>query len=277
VDNWINWTAAPWALAGAGWLAAAGLLLLLVRASRNYVRSRRAQGRAERALEGERADHDATRREVALRQELLEAEVAARERAERELEIVSSQRERFEREINAQAAKRISEVKMVADREVRAIRNLVRPFDIEKDLAFLFFLIDHELDLERRYVLEPRREQQVGRPGMLKTEELQASAEVITQKILELLGDVYHQEALLRYLADEAAITAFVASLVNKAVMDLGVEMNKTKLVQLHAGEFSRRVSRATQAARPEQVPAAPAAPRTPAQQRPVVRSGRAH
>jgi hypothetical protein len=144
-------------------------------------------------------------------------------------------------EVESVAEKRILEVKMIADREVRGASNRTRPFDVEKDMEFLLFIIDVKVSQAIKYRLEPELRQGEKRRPLLRDDNLETISEEIVGDVMSTLSDVYKREAVGRYIAEKALI-GYVAETVYVSLLSEVIAINDNQIRRIKASSRMKQI-----------------------------------
>jgi len=212
-ENIVIWL--PWGLFGLAVVIALLELALLSKMAGNVLRFKEAYGKARKKADG--AD-----------------EYLAKE----------------QKRIESIASQRIAEVKMLADRDIRALANRVRAYDAEKDMEWLLFTIDAKINQTIRYKLLPELRQGERRRKLLRDDNLEEVAEEIVAQVMASLSDTYKREALGRYIKQDQLVL-FVADTVYISLLSEVIAINdkqirkikgQRKMVELR--ELSRDATR---------------------------------
>lgn len=169
------------------------------------------------------------------------------------------------REAEASAERRVLEAKTLADREVRAAANRARPFDVEKDLEFLLFLVDTAVSRVVRFKIIPELRQGEKRRPLLRDDGIPENSEEVVAEVMGTLSDVYKAECAGRYIRNDQLVY-FVADLVHVALTNEVIAINDEQVKRIRGQKKMEQIRQASQeqnkrAASGEQPGGGPTAP----------------
>jgi hypothetical protein len=135
-------------------------------------------------------------------------------------------------EIEIITERRINETKMIADREVRAAGNRVRPFDVEKDMEFILYIIDTKVSQAIKYKLLPELRQSEKHRALLRDDGLEEISANIVADIMGSLSAVYINEAIGRYIIPSKVMN-FIAETVFISLLSEVLAINDNQIKRI--------------------------------------------